>query len=547
MSAGECDEEEFYDAEDFLTTEEEEEASSSSGREADSSPTPRFATQPTTAAVAAASSGGEDAERTESPGKLFSRSAPALPQRLCLITDLDSGRTYPLPAVDAATGTLPVVSAPRIEVHHLQSVSTAAATPPPPPPHQQQSQSRVAGFFGRLTHRRKGAAALGFAQSRVVQQLQQSAADAEGGDGPRRSCGHPVWVLQWSRCRTMLAAAGHDHAVTVWRRSSGPDAGSVFDPAPCAVLRGHADDVFAIDWVAAPSQNDAASSAAAAAALPRVVSGGMDRTARVWELSASASSGGRLLATFAHPDVVTSVACDPENSDNVLTGSLDNIVRLWSIRDPKQPSKYINIGEFVTAVAFVGSALAVVGTTDGNCVFLNTHDFTIERRLTLLSFHGRRSREGRRKVTGFSVRPHAGEAAAVDTQLLVTSSDSRARLYSLRDLRLIGKFKGFASTNLCQIHASFSDGGAFAICGSEAKCACFWRALSNPSGTQQQQQAPPRASVPAELFSASRRDVTATAFVPRIHDSEFPEGSLFVAADIAGSISVFENPVLSHC
>ena len=59
-------------------------------------------------------------------------------------------------------------------------------------------------------------------------------------------------------------------------------------------------------------------------------------------------------------------------------------------------------------------------------------------------------------------------------QLLVTSNDSRIRLYNLKDHSLVCKYKGCVN-NSSQIKASFNHDAKFIISGSEDQCVYIWR------------------------------------------------------------------------
>ena len=59
-------------------------------------------------------------------------------------------------------------------------------------------------------------------------------------------------------------------------------------------------------------------------------------------------------------------------------------------------------------------------------------------------------------------------------QILVTSNDSRVRLYDLRDLTLTCKYKGHTNTS-SQIRASFSPKGKYVISGSEDHFIYIWK------------------------------------------------------------------------
>lgn len=61
-----------------------------------------------------------------------------------------------------------------------------------------------------------------------------------------------------------------------------------------------------------------------------------------------------------------------------------------------------------------------------------------------------------------------------EDKILVTSNDSRVRLYDLRDLNLSCKYKGYLNTS-SQIKASFSHDGKYIIAGSENQCIYVWK------------------------------------------------------------------------
>ena len=60
-----------------------------------------------------------------------------------------------------------------------------------------------------------------------------------------------------------------------------------------------------------------------------------------------------------------------------------------------------------------------------------------------------------------------------EDRILITSNDSRIRLYDLRDLSMVCKYKGY--TNLAsQIKACFSPDGRYICAGSENQCVFLW-------------------------------------------------------------------------
>ena len=67
------------------------------------------------------------------------------------------------------------------------------------------------------------------------------------------------------------------------------------------------------------------------------------------------------------------------------------------------------------------------------------------------------------------IEPMPGE-----DKILVTSNDSRIRIYDLRDLSLTCKYKGYTN-NSSQIRAGFSHDGKYITAGSENQCIFLWR------------------------------------------------------------------------
>uniref|UniRef100_A0A0K0DP28 WD repeat-containing protein 44 n=1 Tax=Angiostrongylus cantonensis TaxID=6313 RepID=A0A0K0DP28_ANGCA len=88
--------------------------------------------------------------------------------------------------------------------------------------------------------------------------------------------------------------------------------------------------------------------------------------------------------------------------------------------------------KFITAIAFVKNGkFAVVGTYNGRCFFYSTDQLKYHTVVDVRSSRGKNSRG--HKVTGLAVH---------GDKLLVTSNDSRIRMYDVRDKALTCKFRG---------------------------------------------------------------------------------------------------------
>lgn len=119
-----------------------------------------------------------------------------------------------------------------------------------------------------------------------------------------------------------------------------------------------------------------------------------------------------------------------------LSGSLDGKLRLWNIPDKKvhlwnelegTHTKLITCANFCQNGKF-----AVVGSYDGRCVFYTTDQLKYYTQIAVRSSRGKNS--AGKKISG--IEPMPGE-----DKILVTSNDSRIRLYDLRDLSLSCKYR----------------------------------------------------------------------------------------------------------
>lgn len=133
---------------------------------------------------------------------------------------------------------------------------------------------------------------------------------------------------------------------------------------------------------------------------------------------------------------------------------MDGKIRLWHIPEKKVALwNEVDQTKFITAITFVRNRFVVVGTYDGRCFFY-TNELKYHTVINVRSSRGKNSRG--HKITSLAVH---GDC------LLVTSNDSRIRMYSLADMELVCKFKG-AQIERSQIRAMFSPDGKHVICGT---------------------------------------------------------------------------------
>uniref|UniRef100_A0A2C9JF22 WD repeat-containing protein 44 n=1 Tax=Biomphalaria glabrata TaxID=6526 RepID=A0A2C9JF22_BIOGL len=244
-----------------------------------------------------------------------------------------------------------------------------------------------------------------------------------------------------------LLAAANDPLKELNQQSDDDEINAPFRKTPFCVYKGHTADLLDLSW----SKNYF------------ILSSSMDKTVRLWHISRR-----ECLCTFQHIDFVTAIVFHPKDDRYFLSGSLDGKLRLWNIPDKKVTlwNELSGSSNLITTANFCyNGRLAVVGTYDGKCIFYTTEQLKYYTMVNVRSSRGKNSKG--RKITGIETMP--GEE-----KILITSNDSRIRLYNLRDLTLSCKYKG-SMNNSSQIRASFSPTGKYVVCGSEDHFLYVWK------------------------------------------------------------------------
>ncbi|KAF1981272.1 WD40 repeat-like protein [Aulographum hederae CBS 113979] len=305
--------------------------------------------------------------------------------------------------------------------------------------------------------------------------LERSTPSASTGTGRGSKSGiNSIWALEFSKDGKYLAAAGQDKIVRIWSVISSkeeraahekdededsPGSGDalhlsapVFRKKAIREWEGHASTIVDLSW----SKNNF------------LLSSSFDKTVRLWHISRK-----ECLCTFKHAEYVPSIQFHPRDDRFFLAGSLDSKLRFWSIPDK-------------TVAFWTNGKTAIAGTVSGTLHFYDTEGLKPQTQIQIKAqTRGRTGSKQSNQITGIQAVNWGGPAnnnssrsvaegdTHRDVKLLVSSKDSRIRLFNMRDKSQDMKFKGHTN-NETQIRASLDDACEHVISGSEDRKAYIW-------------------------------------------------------------------------
>lgn len=350
----------------------------------------------------------------------------------------------------------------------------------------------------------------------------------------------PAWCASFSQDGRFLSTGGEDGNVTIWAvapksktlHPNGPAARGdgennsttkvdqdpplsfiglgpelatnleIIDSQPVQRYTDHTADVIDLSWSHSSF----------------LLSASVDHSVRLYHHSKSSC-----LHLFKHANLVASVDFHPTDDRYFISGGLDKKLRLWNITDGRVKD-WAQAPEVITSTRFTPDGkYAVCGLLRGQ-VYLYEAD---DKGLKYYTQFACRNRSGKnrkgKKVTGISflrerddlsersempslserlsetgsrvmnlvsvkVLGHQEAMSARRThRILVSTNDSRVRLYSLKDFCLIRKYKGHINNSM-QIRARLSESGSHIACGSESGHCFIWDVDPDPIKTTRQKK-----------------------------------------------------------
>ncbi|KAG0659834.1 hypothetical protein C6P45_001743 [Maudiozyma exigua] len=227
----------------------------------------------------------------------------------------------------------------------------------------------------------------------------------------------------------------------------------VFHPTPFKIFKEHTFDVLDLDW----SKNNF------------LLTASMDKTVKLWHLDRRES-----LRTFHHPDFVTGVKFHPTDDRFFVTGCLDHKCRLWSIIDNEVSYEY-DCQDLITSIEIFkdDGKYTIIGTfngfihillTKGLKLVLSFHVSDKEIKWTDSDFVEATKHTNGPRITGIQIISGSNEPLI----LLVTSNDSRIRVFDIEKRKIVKFLKGFQSGS--SQHQAFyleKEGEPTVLCSSD--------------------------------------------------------------------------------
>lgn len=255
--------------------------------------------------------------------------------------------------------------------------------------------------------------------------------------------------------------------------------GPVFNPTPYKIFREHTQDILSLNW----SKNNF------------LLSSSMDKLVKLWHPSKKHS-----LKTFPHPDFVTSVAFHPSDDRFFVSGCLDHKVRLWSIIEEKVSFEF-DCKDLITSVTFSpdDGKYVIVGTFNGYVFVLMTKALEPKLSFHLTDTSTQKLSSKPILLAEYQKLHHGPRVTGIECfssnqnnslRALITSNDSKIRIFNLLTKELLEVFKGSHmeqtshSAHLCRTYSKYP----IVICSSDSNWIYGWKVKSSEDPQQKEEE-----------------------------------------------------------
>ncbi|OMJ66234.1 hypothetical protein SteCoe_37000 [Stentor coeruleus] len=260
------------------------------------------------------------------------------------------------------------------------------------------------------------------------------------------------WILKFSPDSKYLALAGESSIITLFKVVGhlSEKSPNIFDNPE--EYKGHEQSIVSISWNIDSEH---------------FLSCGIDCLVLLWKIGFTIP-----IRQFLHDNIVTCIGFNPLNSNIFYSGTLGKKIFLWTVNEGILENTYQTQG-LITAGSYSNNgSLMAIGLSNGECIIYEVNNAVLTF-ITQVHCRNRKGlKSGGKKVTGIEFHD--------DQYLLITTNDSRIRLYSLENFSLLQKYKG-GKCNEYPLQTTFSHNSVHIIRGSEDGNTYIWNTFkTNP-------------------------------------------------------------------
>ncbi|KAG0141288.1 hypothetical protein CROQUDRAFT_664065 [Cronartium quercuum f. sp. fusiforme G11] len=263
---------------------------------------------------------------------------------------------------------------------------------------------------------------------------------------------HPlgIFTIEYSPLNPNLLAVGTESGIIYLF--------DLIDFNYCTQLIGHQNSITSLNWTKSGQF---------------LLSASMDKSVRIWNIQNQFKPFE--IQKYLHADSVTTVISDPNDENIFFTGSIDRKLRKWDIRSSKVIG-WAELSDFITCL-YLSKSSVFVGLYSGTVLSFDPQTLKIEKQIT--NGNGNYNKIKGKKVTSIIKI----EKEDQDEYLLISTNDSKIKLYNFTTNQLLKEFlghKSLASQHLIKIGFGLGvNGQDLIISGSEDGKVYIWELNTN--------------------------------------------------------------------